>query len=758
MLWNTKKRIGFSASFIRAVHPKWEKVMLRSMVSVVLLAVGGTTFAAEPSLFKQRVQQQALITTGQRAYAVEIDRTALRAATVAGGLRIDFPGGKSVFARMLRQETMPDDNLVWVGTVSLPKEDRNVVITMGRDAVFGSLVTADGNSIELETRKGVTRLVIRDPRFDAQRLFAQKGVSDYVVPDTDVQAQVGGPVRAHQALAAASPPRVDLLLGYTPGIVARYGSDSAARTRMSFLTALTNQALQDSKVAGRMRLVGTIKVDYPDTNRSSQVLDALADTSGNGPLQAMRDARRALGADLMAFIRPFLTPEHGNCGLAPVNGSNLSPYTAAAAGGGRAAVSDGHDDDSGFFCNDATLAHELGHTMGLVHETTESDSPGPFPYTYGWTQELPDNRGFNTLMAYGTSTTKTVFYYANPNIYYCSAMPCGDPGIADQTRALNQVMPIVAAFNEPGNPVADLDGNGNADLVVQNATEVSVMLYSNGSVLSGLIPYRLPLPAGQQIITMGDLDGDLRSELILNGAGTTQYAWFRDAGGTTSSRSLPDRAAGDTLVTTADLSGDGRADLLFVNPSSRKFTWWRMNGATRQSVQTLDIAAGAFIAAVGDFDGDRRIDLMWTSPARDLTFWKNTGSGFTQAAAPAYAAGWSVVGSGHIDSDSRADLVLTNTATGQIENWLMNGATRISVTTLDLPTGYRVVSVDRYSGSSASVFLTSNARDGTLWQNNGDGTFLSKPDRYVFSVGGSCGCFSSYPAGWSIVSALPRQP
>lgn len=734
--------------------------MLRSITGALLFALSGAAVAATPALFKRVEQPQLLKSATAGTREVEVDRAALRAAVREGGMRIDLPGGKGVFARTRRQESMPDGNQVWVGTVSLPKGDRTVVITMGRDATFGSLVDSDGTSFVLETRKGVTQLRALDPKYDAARMFAKKGAMDYIEP------KAGAPTRTEQmqtqqALAVTTPPRVDLLLAYTPGMVTRYGSESAARTRLSYITAITNQALEDSKVAGRMRLVGTIKVNYPDTNTNSQALDALADASGNSPLQAVRTARRALGADLMALIRPFLTPEHGNCGLAPVNGAKLAPYTTGAAAGGRAAVSDAKDDNTGFYCNDATLAHELGHTMGLVHETAEASNPGAFPYTYGWTVELPDDRGFNTLMAYGTSDTKTLFYYSNPNIYYCSAQPCGDASIADQARALNQIMPVVAAFNQPFSPVADLDGNGDADLVLQTSGQMAALLYRSGSLLDSSVvnrTFRVPLPAGQQVVTTADLDGDFRSEFILNGAGTTQYAWFRDSAGAYGSRNLPDRAAGDTLVAAGDLSGDGRADLLYINPSTRKFTWWRMSGTTRLAVQTLDSAADAYIAAVGDFDGDRRVDLMWTSPARDLVFWKNTGTGFTQSAAPAYASGWSIVGSGDMDNDGRADLVFANTATGQIEYWLMNGAVRASVTTLALPAGYRVASVDRYSGATASVFLTSDARDGVLWENKGDGTFLTEDDRYVYTGGDGDCCYDDYPSAWSILSAAPRKP
>jgi hypothetical protein len=727
--------------------------MIRSVAGALLFAVSAASIAATPSLFKRVEPGQGFKSAASGAHAVEVDRTALRVATRAGGLRIDLPGGKSVFARTLRQESMPDDNLVWVGTVSLPKEDRNVVITMGRDAVFGTLVTGDGSSIELETLRGATRLVVRDPRFDAQRLFARRGVRDYVAPSIDTPAPLlAQPASLQQALAAADPPSIDLLVAYTPGLVTRYGSVSAVTTRVSFLTAVTNQALQDSKVPGRFQLVGTVQVDYSETEKNTVALDAMTDISGTGPLQPLREAWARVGADVAVLLRGFLSPEHGNCGYAPINGFDSNPYTIGAANNGKAAVSDGDDPDSNSFCNTMTFAHELGHAMGLVHNVEDAGVvAGAFPYAYGWRMTLPDNRSFRTVMSYGSQTMMP--YYANPNVYYCKGMPCGDPATADQARVLIQTMPVMAAFRQAARPVIDLNGDANADMVVQGAGEMAFVRYSAGSSRG---KGRYPLPAGRTIAAIGDLNGDLKSELLLTGSDNQILVWTLNAADAFDQARAPDRADGDVLVGTADLNGDGKDDLLFVNPATNTFTWWQMNGLSRVSTRSFALPAGAYIAATGDFDGDRRVDLMVTNAARQLTFWKNTGTGFTQASSQSYAEGWRIVGSGDFGNDKRQDLVLNNVTTGAVEYWQMNGAVREAVTPIIVPTGYRVGTVDRYSGGVVSVMLTSDTRNGTLLLNTGYGAFNTLTERYV-SVTSNGSYSETYPSGWNMLSASPRQ-
>lgn len=740
--------------------------MFRSIAGALLLLMGGTAAAATPALFARIEQRQTLAKANARAIDVQIDRTALAAAIRTGSLRIDLPGGASLVARTLRSESMHDGSVTWAGVVALAKQDRTVLITQGRDAVFGSLVANDGTPLELETRRGVTRLVVRDPRFDANRLFARAGAMDYVVPEPVTRSKTARASALRtpaptQALAAAGPARVDLVLGYNQGLVERYGSRSAALTRLSYITSVVNQALQDSRAAGRYRLVGTVQIEYPDTNTNEVAGDELADVFGSSPLQKLRDLRRATGADMMVFVRPFLTPEHGNCGLAPVNGWGLSPYTTASSSNGRGVVSDGTDDDTGYYCNVLTLAHELGHAMGMQHEIEVSPTPGPFPYTYGWRMTLDAGRSFNTLMAYGTGDQETLPYYSNPNIYYCGGTACGTPDQADQARALDQTMPVVAAFNQPGDPVADFEANGDADLVLQSATEMAFVMLGSGEPYDSDSPYsagRRPLPPGARIVAYGDFDGDHRSELVLDAPGNQILLWATDRHGGFVQTRAPDRAAGDRLLGAADLNGDGREDLLFLEPVLRKLTVWRMNGANRQAQQTYATAAGATLAAIGDFDGDLRIDLMWADPAGNLTFWKNTATGFVQTASQSYAAGWTVVGAGDLDNDGRADLVLENRSTGQIDLWRMNGATRLSTRVSAAPPGYRAVSVDRFSGATASILFTSDARDGLLWKNNGDGSFHTEADMLVFPASSSGSYYDDYPSGWSMVPVVPRQP
>lgn len=446
--------------------------MNRLLLACALLTVQGAVMAA-PSLFRKPEpgadaafravagnlrNVAATDANGPRVRPVRLDPEALAASAREGGLWIELSGRQRVFARFEHMRALGDGNVAWTGTVRLARADHPVLIVQGRDAVFGSLVAADGSPIELETRRGVGYLIAYDPDKRAELQYLRKHIKDYVEaePTTPSSAER---TRTSQALAAAGEsPTIDVVIGYTPAMVARFGSDSAAVTRLTYLTAVTNQAYQTSGALGRIRLLATMRVNFSDTVTNSEALSRLRD-GGSGPggdLEAMRAARLATGADVAVLVRPFNSPGHGDCGRAPVNGSNLNPYTTAAfAKGGFAVVSDGSDisGETDHFCRLMTLAHELGHAMGLVHDAVTDDHPGAFPYTYGWRQTLPSG-SFCTIMAYCEKGQSDKRYFANPNITYCSGYPCGDPISADQARALNQTMVVMAAFNTPPMPVA----------------------------------------------------------------------------------------------------------------------------------------------------------------------------------------------------------------------------------------------------------------------------------------------------------------
>jgi len=220
-----------------------------------------------------------------------------------------------------------------------------------------------------------------------------------------------------------------------------------AQTRINHLAALTNQAFLDSKINAQIRVVHLQTVDYTETNANGQALSDLS--AAKPPFDKIPALREKYGADLVAYLRPLHADTQGGCGIAWVNGiagGNLSPDWAYSV------VSDGYDRDGGLvYCGEQTLAHELGHNLGNVHDRAFSNAPGAFPYSYAWGVE----GSFGTIMSY---RQPGLFLFASPLLgKACAGQACGypegDPNASDNSKTINQTAPIVMGFKPTATPV-----------------------------------------------------------------------------------------------------------------------------------------------------------------------------------------------------------------------------------------------------------------------------------------------------------------
>jgi hypothetical protein len=404
-------------------------------------------------------------------HAVQLSEAhAWQAAVSRGGIEVPLPDGSQVRFAYVRHEPGTDRNWTWFGRSDAGAD---AVITFGDKAVFGYIGQATDEALRLTMVNGRAWLVA----LDASRETGRRGAS---LPDDDVllPPQLGPqrgakPSSASAAVArGAVPAEVDVLLGYTDGLVTKYGGVSQVLTRLTNLVALGNQALQASDVAHRLRLVGTRQVSYTDTNSNTTALQALTGVVCNPTcspqsvpvaLLPLRDAREATGADLVSLVRPFRAPQQASCGLAWLLGGGGFAIDNSDAPFGYSVTSDGSDldENSGFnvFCSDQTLSHELAHNMGQAHNLEDSNDSGTHSYSYGYREA--SSVGFYTIMArrLDNSSQFGINHFSNPDVTYAATGRPTGTATADNARSLDLSMPLVAQFRaavlQPGQVFAD---------------------------------------------------------------------------------------------------------------------------------------------------------------------------------------------------------------------------------------------------------------------------------------------------------------
>lgn len=381
------------------------------------------------------------------AEPVTVDLARLAALVPGEDVVMQLPGLGAT--RVAFQELRPGDgSATWVGYLKDFGESYPVLLTFSPAGTEGHLLTPMGE-VHL-TANGDGDLYLFNPTQLGYRnaLGEDDACAVAAAPPSLAAAVATGSAGAtvERVAAGSADQTIDVLLYYTPGMVSVHGSAEKVAARVDALIALANQAYTSGGLSRRLRRVGLELLDVADTSSNSALLDQMRLRSG--PFAGLDARREQLGADLVSILRPFHKTTQGSCGVA---------YVAGAGGGdvslyerlGLAVISDGVDRaGSSYYCDNLTLAHELGHNMGLMHDratvASQGGGTGAKPYAFGYAVA----GRWGTIMSY---TFPHQVKFSNPLDYTCNGSErCGVPSAAansaDNVLALGQTMPLVAAF------------------------------------------------------------------------------------------------------------------------------------------------------------------------------------------------------------------------------------------------------------------------------------------------------------------------
>ena len=336
---------------------------------------------------------------------------------------------------------------------------------------------------------------------------------------------------------------VDVLVLWTARAAKKAGGEAAIRSLIDLGVAGANDAYARSGVRFRLSLVGAEQTDFPDLDHGFELPFGLADDEAAAreeELEAQWEAvfavRDRVGADVISIVMKM-----GFGGYANLM-NELSPDFESLAHNFV------HVDRVAY----NTLAHELGHNMGLHHDRFVNPAGGIFPYSHGYVNQRAFDPGaardtcWATIMAYlsqcrrgGHRLGMHIPYFSNPNLRYPA--PHGDPlgidesstftdarGPANAVVSLNKARHVVANFRPSLGDRGGATDHGDAP---SEATAVLVRSSTRGLLVPQDVDYfRIDVPRTGMLriettgatdtygeLTNADSDGDFRGASDDNG-------------------------------------------------------------------------------------------------------------------------------------------------------------------------------------------------------------------------------------------------
>ncbi len=398
-------------------------------------------------------------------------------------LEFSLPDGKNIQAKFKKEYSYTNKNQSIIYDVK-GQPDADLVLSKVDGIITGMYSSGNGEKIIFhQTDKNIMAVSI------VSEVSLIKRDSHVDTPMEDTFAAL----KANANVCLASTPvcgnsRIDVMVVFTPQTTTQWGG--IAQSKSFITTAITNfnTSLVNSGISNvTINLVYCEEIPYVESGNISTDLSRFR-TANDGYMDEVANLRVNYGADLCHLVTstPTNTCGLGNLNTVPTNYSNTAAFSVGL-----------------YNCvvSNYTLAHEMGHNMGLNHDWYVNQSTAPCDHHHGYTNKTAITLGtasttaqrWRTILAYNNECSNAGFNctrvnrWANPAVNYNSeptGVPIGSTNPANEAFGFARFACVIADFMPNGVLAINENNTFNAEDLsiypVPAKDEINVLLKKDG--------------------------------------------------------------------------------------------------------------------------------------------------------------------------------------------------------------------------------------------------------------------------------------
>ena len=308
----------------------------------------------------------------------------------------------------------------------------------------------------------------------------------------------------------------------------------------------------------------------------------------------------------------------------------------------------------------------------------------------------------------------------------------------------------------------DLDKDGDLDVVsASNGLAPTICWYENGNawlkrVISGT--------AGRsQSIGAGDIDGDGDIDIISSGIDDDEIVWYEN--GNSWNKTIISNDTDPYEVKLVDIDNDGDLDVIAALTSSNTVAWYENGNAWNKTTVTTT-ALGTQSVYFGDLDADGDNDVLSASWNSNEIAWYENGNAWMKSVISTSAIGANSVYCGDIDGDGDLDVQSASWGDNRIA-WYENGNNWNTTTISSTATNAIFVAAGDMDGDQdLDVFGSAHNGSKVVWYENigTTGEPTAQPTNLLFSnitptsMDVAYTAASGTPDGYLVVRKLGSSP